>query len=94
MTDLKAHFSDTGLGSAPGLLGLEDCRNWSSDCKCSVCRTKTTDEAKSLALFEDYNRITIETTDELTTHQYFLCYYEIVSFVFKTRTWGKLIIYL
>lgn len=94
MTDLKAYFSDEGLGTSPDLLGYEDCRKWSSDCKCSVCRTKPTDEAKSLALFEDYNHITIESTDELTTHQYFLCHYEMMSFIFRTRTWGKLLVHL
>lgn len=94
MTDLKAYYSDAGLGTSPDLLELDDCRNWSSDCKCSVCKTKTTDEAKGLALFEDYNDIAIESTDELTTHQYFLCHYEMVSFVFRTRTWGELLIHL
>ncbi len=68
MTDLKAYYAKEGVGNVPKLLNSQDCPNWSSDCKCSVYRSKTGEEAKSLALFDDYNRIAIESVESLTPH--------------------------
>ncbi|OTB06589.1 hypothetical protein M426DRAFT_318656 [Hypoxylon sp. CI-4A] len=89
MTDLKSYYESQG--AKPSLLETTDCRNWTSDCKCSVCKNKNANKDKKMvSLFEDYNYIAIETQDELTTHQYFLCHYEMMSFVFRTRTWESL----
>ncbi|KAI5926623.1 P-loop containing nucleoside triphosphate hydrolase protein [Camillea tinctor] len=89
MADLKSYY--TNEGSGPRLLGRADCRNWTSDCRCAVCKRKNTgSEKKVVALYEDYNMIAIETTDTLTRHQYFLCHFEMMAFVFRTRTWELL----
>lgn len=61
-------------------------------CSCIVCRETRSkgDESEFQALFEDYQEIGSERwmEDELTTHQYLLCPYELLVFVFKTRSWG------
>ncbi|CAJ2501364.1 Uu.00g042170.m01.CDS01 [Anthostomella pinea] len=89
MTDLKSFYADGGY--KPNLMETADCRNWTSDCKCPACKSKTTDKDKKMvSLFEDYNYIGLETTDTLTPHQYFLCHFEMESFVFRTRTWENL----
>ncbi|KAK5625866.1 hypothetical protein RRF57_001582 [Xylaria bambusicola] len=88
MVDMKSFYS-AGY-QEPGLMDTKDCRNWTSDCKCEVCTKKVKNEegcVKVVSLFEDYNDIAIESEDTLTTHQYFLCGFDIPAFVFKTRTW-------
>ncbi|KAI1383576.1 P-loop containing nucleoside triphosphate hydrolase protein [Hypoxylon trugodes] len=90
MADLKSYYEE---GNAPPtLMNTKDCRNWTSDCKCSVCKSRNAQETTKqvVSLFEDYNWITVETTEKLTPHQYILCHYEIMAFVFKTRTWELL----
>ncbi|KAI0514731.1 P-loop containing nucleoside triphosphate hydrolase protein [Xylaria bambusicola] len=92
MVDIESFYEDT-KESEPSLMNVDDCRNWMSDCKCRVCREKlknADDYIKVVPLFEDYNYITIQTIDTLTTHQYFLCTSEMPAFVFKTRTWETL----
>ncbi|KAI0600021.1 P-loop containing nucleoside triphosphate hydrolase protein [Biscogniauxia sp. FL1348] len=89
MADLKSYYA--GEGIKPTLMETADCRNWTSDCKCMVCKRKSTDKGKKMvSLFEDYNYIAIETEDTLTPHQYFLCHFEMTAFVFRTRTWEVL----
>ncbi|KAI1659699.1 P-loop containing nucleoside triphosphate hydrolase protein [Daldinia decipiens] len=89
MVDLKSYY-ERYQGEVK-LMDNNDCRNWNSDCKCPSCKNKNTDkEKKILALFDDYNMIGIETTETLTSHQYFLCSYEIKAFVFRTRSWESL----
>ncbi|KAF2967481.1 hypothetical protein GQX73_g6097 [Xylaria multiplex] len=90
MVDMKFYYSDDN--NVLRLMDTADCRNWTSDCKCGVCRHKTIngeDGTKIVSRFEDYNYIAIETRRTLSPHQYFLCFPEIPAFVFKTRTWGK-----
>ncbi|KAI0432789.1 P-loop containing nucleoside triphosphate hydrolase protein [Xylaria sp. FL1042] len=89
MVDIKSYYTSTG-SEARLLMDTTDCRNWTSDCKCDVCKSRIINEkdsSKIVSLFEDYNYIAIETTDTLTPHEYFLCSYEMPAFVFKTRTW-------
>lgn len=89
MTDMKSYYEFTNR--ALNLMEQEDCRNWTSDCKCQVCRNKAAEEKESNkmpSLFADYNYIALESTSTLTPHQYFLCHFEMPAFVFKTRTWG------
>ncbi|KAI1372638.1 P-loop containing nucleoside triphosphate hydrolase protein [Hypoxylon crocopeplum] len=89
MADLKSYYATQG--SKPTLMETTDCRNWTSDCKCSVCKNKNANEDKKMvSLFEDYNYIAIETKEKLTPHQYFLCHFEMAAFVFRTRTWETL----
>lgn len=89
MTDLRSYYADQG--SKVDLMDTSDCRNWISDCKCLVCKSvNTKKERKMISLFEDYSLIGIETTDTLTPHMYFLCSYDIMAFVFRTRRWGEL----
>ncbi|KAI1744781.1 P-loop containing nucleoside triphosphate hydrolase protein [Xylaria scruposa] len=91
MADMKSYYAHTS--NKMRLMDTGDCRNWSSDCKCGACIRKMTNEkdsSKTVSLFEDYNCITIERTENLTPHQYFLCHFEIPAFVFKTRTWETL----
>ncbi|KAI1502348.1 P-loop containing nucleoside triphosphate hydrolase protein [Biscogniauxia marginata] len=88
MADLKSYYASDGI--KPTLLETTDCRNWTSDCKCAVCKNKGTDKSNMVSLFEDYNYIAIETEDTLTQHQYFLCHFEMRAFVFRTRTWELL----
>ncbi|KAI0551808.1 P-loop containing nucleoside triphosphate hydrolase protein [Xylaria curta] len=91
MLDMKSYYAHTGRTMR--LMNTDDCRNWTSDCKCEVCKRRMTNEkdsSKMVSLFEDYNGITIETWNTLTPHQYFLCYFEMPAFVFKTRTWETL----
>ncbi|KAI2776155.1 P-loop containing nucleoside triphosphate hydrolase protein [Daldinia loculata] len=86
MTDLRSYYADQG--SKVDLMDTSDCRNWISDCKCLVCKSvNTKKERKMISLFEDYSLIGIETTDTLTLHMYFLCSYDIMAFVFRTRRW-------
>ncbi|KAI1750558.1 P-loop containing nucleoside triphosphate hydrolase protein [Xylaria castorea] len=90
MADMKSYYAHTS--TKLNLMDTSDCRNWISDCKCEVCKSKMTnkkDSSKIVSLFEDYNYIAIESTTTLTPHQYFLCHFEMPAFVFKTRTWGK-----
>ncbi|KAI1144885.1 P-loop containing nucleoside triphosphate hydrolase protein [Nemania diffusa] len=91
MTDMKSYYEFTNR--ALNLMEQEDCRNWTSDCKCQVCRNKAAEEKESNkmpSLFADYNYIALESTSTLTPHQYFLCHFEMPAFVFKTRTWETL----
>ncbi|KAI1122744.1 P-loop containing nucleoside triphosphate hydrolase protein [Nemania abortiva] len=88
MVDMKSYYADGD--NHLRLKATADCRNWTSDCKCEVCKSKIIHEkdgSKIVSLFEDYNHIAIESRRTLTPHQYFLCYPEIPAFVFKTRTW-------
>ncbi|KAI8950128.1 P-loop containing nucleoside triphosphate hydrolase protein [Xylaria longipes] len=90
MTDMKSYYSQTLKELA--LMNTKDCRNWTSDCKCEICKIKMTKEknrSQMVSLYEDYNYIAIETQSTLTPHQYFLCHFKMPAFVFKTRTWGK-----
>ncbi|RYC59099.1 hypothetical protein CHU98_g7106 [Xylaria longipes] len=92
MTDMKSYYSQTLKELA--LMNTKDCRNWTSDCKCEICKIKMTKEknrSQMVSLYEDYNYIAIETQSTLTPHQYFLCHFKMPAFVFKTRTWGKLL---
>ena len=92
MVDMQSYLEDPNH-ICPNLMDTADCRNWTSDCKCKVCRKRVEDEKDGVEmffLFEDYNHLAPESTYELTTHQYFLCNFEMPAFVFKTRTWGEL----
>ncbi|KAI0448307.1 P-loop containing nucleoside triphosphate hydrolase protein [Xylaria acuta] len=91
MADMKSYYASTS--NKLYLMDMADCRNWTSDCKCEVCKSKIADKkdgSKTTSLFEDYNHIAIETQSTLTPHQYFLCRFEMPTFVFKTRTWETL----
>jgi hypothetical protein len=89
MADLVSYYSNDEK-AMPSLMATSDCRDWSSDCTCSVCKQRKTDAPKKLkSLFEDYNIITLTHTKALTPHQYLLCPIEMPAFVFRTRTWGK-----
>ncbi|KAI0541776.1 P-loop containing nucleoside triphosphate hydrolase protein [Xylaria digitata] len=91
MVDMKFYYSDDN--NVLRLMDTADCRNWTLDCKCSVCRNKKINEkdgSKTMSLFEDYNYIAIETRRTLSPRQYFLCFPEMPAFVFKTRTWETL----
>ncbi|KAI0190854.1 P-loop containing nucleoside triphosphate hydrolase protein [Astrocystis sublimbata] len=91
MVDMKLYHAN--ITASPLLMDTSDCRKWTSDCTCKVCKSKVANNqgCKMVApLFDDYNNITIE--DEhftLTPHQYFLCQFEIPAFVFKTRKWER-----
>ncbi|KAJ3576726.1 hypothetical protein NPX13_g3611 [Xylaria arbuscula] len=88
MVDMQSYF--LAEGTRPEQLDTTDSRNWTSDCKCEVCRKKIENEenrVEMVSLFEDYNKIVPDEDDTLTDHQYLLCDFEIPAFVFKTRTW-------
>ncbi|KAF9891838.1 hypothetical protein FE257_003323 [Aspergillus nanangensis] len=99
MADLVSYYTHT-LSPKPILMDISDCRNWSSDCECSICKGKRAGQQRNLeSRFEDYNLLTLESNDkdlkleadcELTPHQYLLCPAEIPAYVFKTRTWETL----
>ncbi|OJJ42804.1 hypothetical protein ASPZODRAFT_136934 [Penicilliopsis zonata CBS 506.65] len=85
MTDPEAYYSEFE-GKRPCLMGDNDCQKWINDCICSVCRkVETAVTREHVAPFE--NKITLESWEELTPHQYFLCPKEMPVFVFRTRTW-------
>jgi hypothetical protein len=89
MADLDSFYTENNYRK-PELMDTSDCRNWTSDCTCTVCKeNKTVVNKKIVPLFNNYNFITLEHWDELTDHQYILCPNEMHSFVFRTRTWGK-----
>ncbi|KAF2104706.1 ATPase [Rhizodiscina lignyota] len=78
---------------APRLRDRTDLRNWNSDCTCSICRQPNRKhEKKTQPLFDGYNNITLEGWDDLNPHQYLLCPLEMPAFVFRTRTWEKLVV--
>ncbi|KAI1338623.1 P-loop containing nucleoside triphosphate hydrolase protein [Xylariaceae sp. FL0016] len=86
MVDVKAYFADRGRSVL--LMSSDDCRSWTSDCRCRVCKQQTAEggNRKIVPLFYDYNDIDIE-EQTLKPHQYFLCSHEIHAYVFRTRTW-------
>lgn len=90
MADLETYYSGQGSDGdkeQPGLLGDGDCRRWSSDCTCSVCKSKGARRSME-SKFEDYNDIVPSRREELTRHHYLLCPDDMHSFVFKLRVWG------
>ncbi|KAI1877844.1 uncharacterized protein JN550_000026 [Neoarthrinium moseri] len=88
MIDLAAQYMERGY-DRPVLMGDDDCRNWATDCVCSFCRQyKPTARGKPASAFSKYNYITLE--EQLTSHQYLLCQYEVMAFIFATRHWETL----
>jgi hypothetical protein len=88
MTDLISYYAED-INRKPTLMDNSDCRNWTSSCTCSVCKVRDRDLSKEVvALFDEYNYITVQGRTRLNRRQYFLCPFEIPSFIFRTRTWG------
>lgn len=92
MTDLSSYHLEVP-GLRPDLMDEADLRSSTSTCRCHVClignkNGKTIIRPKFI---EYTGSISVETTDDLTDEDYFLCPFEIPSFVFKTRTWGEAI---
>lgn len=89
MADLNRYYIDIPWNK-PLLIDSGDCRNWISDCQCSLCKSSKGTEGKKIqGRFADYNKITMINYDELTHHQYLLCPRGMAVFVFRTRSWGK-----
>ncbi|KAI1195290.1 P-loop containing nucleoside triphosphate hydrolase protein [Nemania serpens] len=89
MVDMKFYHASYRIPLA-NMVNTADCRNWTSDCNCEVCKRAITDDKgriSMISLFEDYSDIAPESRTTLTPHQYFLCHFEVPAFVFKTRTW-------
>lgn len=89
MVDMESYY-ERCPEEQPNLLEDLDCRRWSSDCACSICAQRTLHSGGAVAsVFDSYNNITLESSDELTRHKYLLCPRHIPAFVFKLRKWGK-----
>ncbi|KAJ9142057.1 ATPase (AAA) domain protein [Pleurostoma richardsiae] len=90
MADLETFFAERDW-AIPRLIGTGDCRNWTSDCTCPVCKERGVDTSQNMTpLFEEFNFITLEDWDDLSDQQYLLCPVEMMAFVFRTRTWERL----
>ena len=65
-----------------------------SQCLCSVCLKYNTGASKrKTSIFDGYNDIYPERTDELTAHQYLICSAFVMAFITEARCWGKWIAY-
>lgn len=90
MSDPKSYYVEIDWDEKPALMDRSDCRNWVSDCACTVCKERKTGPRKQMkSVFDSYNGITLESWHRLTPHQYLLCPVEIKAFIFATRQWGK-----
>lgn len=94
MVDMKDHYDETGL--TPIQMTPRDCRPNHVDGSCDYCRLlrresgKKNEEDSMVALFEDYNFITVDDADVRDDpHICVLSPVEVSAFVFKTRTWGE-----
>ncbi|KAK3994205.1 ATPase [Cladorrhinum sp. PSN332] len=102
MIDPKGYYMNREGDAPPSFIGSSDCRPSLADGTCAFCKDhakiRTNSEggaAKNgiVALYGDYNDITLEDYDQLTVHQYLLCPIEIQGFVFKTRKWERLFVW-
>lgn len=91
MVDLETYYSQ--FQTKPDLMSDTDCRVWSSDCTCNVCKQRALERPRKVkALFDDYNDIVPKDRKDLTPHMYLLCPSSMYGFVFKLRTWRKFIL--
>lgn len=74
-------------------MGKGDLRDFIPDCRCRVCNGAERVEAEKTSIFEDYTDISRVDNEELWDHIYLLCPIEISVFVFKTRTWGRSLLF-
>lgn len=58
-------------------------------CACSLCEDQIYRHAVK-PKFTEYSRFSPFNVEELTEHQYFICFDEVQAFVFKFRKWGEL----
>ncbi|KAK4227773.1 ATPase [Podospora fimiseda] len=105
MVDMEGYFMNREGYNPPNLVGSSDCRPALADGTCAYCkghaRTRVNSESGGgvktnsgiVALYQNYNDITLEDFDELTPHQYLLCPIDIQAFVFKTRKWERLFVW-
>jgi hypothetical protein len=90
MADVESFYAENPTRKPELLPDTSDCRNWISDCTCPFCKEKKIAKTKRVASsFEDYNTVSLEWSESLSTHQYLLCPNDIRAFVFRTRTWGE-----
>ncbi|KAF2091476.1 hypothetical protein K490DRAFT_32941 [Saccharata proteae CBS 121410] len=92
MADMEAYYSENPRMRPELNLGsYKDTQNWVTDCTCAVCRgRKSMNKSRRNVVFEGSDNITLDLYDGLDDHQYFLCPFEIWSFIFRTRTWESL----
>lgn len=58
-------------------------------CQCAVCAAATSETLYQRVAFDDYDDINIDSTTELTEHQYFLCWSHVYAYALQDRLWGK-----
>lgn len=89
MTDPVTYFTDFPK-EIPVAMNGDDLRDGTSDCSCSVCKSRKEDTpAKVETQFESYFYQTLEMKiEKLLPQQYLLFPHVIRAFVFATRSWG------
>lgn len=91
MVDLETFYAQSE--TKPDLLSDADCRVWSSDCTCNVCQRRALGSPRKVkARFDDYNYIVPSDRKTLNPHMYLLCPFSMYGFVFKLRSWRKLLL--
>lgn len=89
MTDAVTYFKDFP-GAIPKIMNSDDLRDGTTDCSCSVCKTRKENTPAKVAIqFESYFNQTLEMTDEKLLPQQYLLFPQVIkAFVFATRSWG------
>lgn len=98
MIDTDGYFQQSTY-SRPSLMDMKsDSRNWVSDCTCSICKVRReAGTENSAAAFEDYTiypKNAGELDRELPDDVYLLLPGAVQAYVFRTRTWGNLLLQL
>ncbi|KAK3987610.1 hypothetical protein QBC44DRAFT_331227 [Cladorrhinum sp. PSN332] len=80
------------VGGRPDRTFLENAAHVSSPfhiCSCDRCQTLIYQHAVK-PRFLGYSKVNIVFVEELTDHQYFICTYGVLAFLFKSRSWQRL----
>lgn len=91
MVDSEVYYTEVTTGDKPSLGEVDDApAHGVSECLCLVClKSKPRGIRPRTSRYSTYEDLFPETTELLTSHQYFLCPRSVCAYIFKSRTWGK-----
>ncbi|KAF0322177.1 ATPase [Colletotrichum asianum] len=85
MVDFKTQYNDYP-GELSTFVGLDDLRNWVSDCTCDVCHQRKQDRSQQKhtpSLFQEFGT----KTNGFSAHELLLMPTLVAAYVFRTRNW-------